>query len=1280
MLGAVGRFDVITVSKGVANGWVDDSNPPTVSARVLPPGRQCWFGQFPLAKGRNRRIYPRLYRASSLTGCSNPMQSLATFIADAAGRPARQPGPAMVEDGQRIGPYRVIDSLGIGGMGVVYRAQHTVSKRLAAVKTVRIPSPQWLAGIRREILALTRIRHPGVVRIVAQGAHDGLPWYAMEILDGDTLRVVLRRRWGDEHSRSASTIAGSPEDATQSVMGTDGSALARPSGLPPPLRSSRGAREWRALSTEDLRSCLRVFSRLSNTLAFLHGEGIVNGDLKPENVVILPDHRPVIIDFGLTASFGGPVGREALESSRGLAGTLPYIAPEQIRNEFIDARADLYAIGCMLYEALTGTPPFNGSPTEILDHHLHLRPLPLGDLVANLPQEIEAIVLKLLEKQLCDRAGYAADVAQVLGRYANVEHDPGLPSPRPYLYRPKFSGREALIEQLREDLARGAKGEGRLVLVGGESGVGKTRFAMEATRLGRERGMRVITGECTAVSSSVGSTAVGFVPLNALKPLLQAIADHCHAEGREFADRVLGPRGPVLALYEPALAHALGQDLQPTPPPLSSEASRRRLFSYLAQTLSAFVRGRPTLMVIDDLHWADELTVAFIRWLPATFWASNPLVVQANYRPEQANLEIDAILAAPHVRAMKLERLDGQSVRQIVSDLLAGSSSALTSLVEFLSLQSEGNPFFVIEYLRAAVAAGILHRRPMESWHVAVAQSQDGKIVYEALPIPRVLRELIRQRLLSLPEEALSVLETASVIGRDADEALLLAAHGSTERPFGELIDELTTRQLLERGSDDTLRFVHDKLREVTYDAIPAARVGLLHGTVAEAILTVHRDDADLPLFWPRLGYHFARASVPDRAFEYLERAGDHARARNANDEATSLYRAALVQLDQHLLVGVGEIPGARERGSLLREAVGDLLALTGHPLDARSMYQTGLERLSVQQTLLRARLLRKIAKTFEYEHAHYDALRFYDLAEEALGPLPAGQAGEDRQSEWIRIYSDRIFTRYWLGDVPAMEELVGELSAALGEGRTPWHRALLYRARMHLTFRRSRYVIPTEGVEHARSALNECLSSGQLADLPLAHFNFAFSLFLNEDFEAADWELRSALAVAERAGDVAQQARCLTYLAINARRRHRPEEAAARLEKSRTLSTAGAMRDYIGAALATESWLAHCADDIVRSEDLARQALNVWEMSNYVYPFQWTALFQLLHTRALQDDLIAGAVCIRSLLSKRQQRLPQALTDALQNVNDAVETDNASEARRLLDGSLELSRTLGFL
>jgi serine/threonine protein kinase len=577
-------------------------------------------------------------------------------------RPSRPSGPAvfgpdgLVEPHALIGPYRILGPLGAGGMAVVYRAEHVVSRRPAAVKTVQAPSPRRLAGIRREIQALSRIRHPGVVRIIAEGLEAGRPWYAMDLIEGETLRRFLDGRWGNTCGSLplTNTDTGVPRIAAESELA--------PGVAPPDLM------ELMVPSVLDrLPEIARIFSRLCATLAFLHGEGIVNCDLKPENVLLLPGLEPLIIDFGLTSTFGAVDGREVLESARGLEGTAGYMSPERIRNELIDARADLYSVGCMLYEAVTGVVPFTGTEGQILYRHLHESPRAPSELVRDLPPALEALILGLLVKSPDGRVGYAADVSRALAEIAAERVPlpvPASPPPGRYRYRPRFSGRCQFMARVRTYVEDSKEGRGTLVLVGGESGVGKTRFAMEVTQMSRAAQVRVVTGQCLARFSGSGGL-VGSAPLHPLRAFLQAVADRCQHGGQEVSGRVLGGRGPILAAYEPALSQVPGEDERAPPASSSSlpaEPTRGQVVSALVETITAFAADRPLLLILDDLQWADDLTLDFLAALTPELLQTTPLLLLGTHRSEELSSKLRLLMRASHLVRLTLDRLDCGSV------------------------------------------------------------------------------------------------------------------------------------------------------------------------------------------------------------------------------------------------------------------------------------------------------------------------------------------------------------------------------------------------------------------------------------------------------------------------------------------------------------------------------------------------------------------------------------------------------------------------------------------
>jgi tetratricopeptide (TPR) repeat protein len=833
-------------------------------------------------------------------------------------------------DPSKIGPYEILGLLGSGGMGVVYRARNLKSGEPAALKTVRVPHESLLQGIRREIHALARMEHPGIVRILDEGLHEGLPWYAMELLEGTTLRrhwsrvspgpgaeragaepvapvsaataqTGTSRWWTEATGLTGSTIE--PLTARTAATGFDSQPrrAAETRGVGGPLRVARQGSEGRrpAAAAGELRRALSLVRQLCSPLAYLHGEGMVHRDLKPDNVLLRLDGVPVLVDFGLTSRFSAELSRETLELGDSVAGTAAYIAPEQVRGELVDARADLYALGCILYELVTGRPPFLGKSGDVMARHLEAEPIRPSELVDGVVPDLDALILRLLAKRPQARFGYAADVASALAALgAEDSLSAAGPKPRSYLYRPRFAGRADALSQLEQSLAALEHGQGGLVLLGGESGVGKTRLAMELGRRAQRSGVTVLPGECLPPSAAAdGSGARAGAPLQALRQPLQALADRCRVLGLEETERLLGSRGKLLALYEPGLVGLPGQDAYPEPVELPAEAARLRLFSYLAESLEALAQSSLVLLLLDDLQWADELTLGFVDFLVRTErLRSARLLVLGTFRTEERTEELGRLERAAGTVALRLSRLGEQAVGAMVSDMLALTAPP-ELFVRFLTRHSEGNPFFVGEYLRTVVAERLLWRDEDGFWHVAVEGDEPGEQRYDDLPLPRSLRELVGRRLEGLSPQAREMVEFAAVLGRELDEALLgeLAAEAVPGDQL-EPVRELLTRQVLEALEGGRLRFAHDKLREVAYQRLEPERRRALHRSAAEALESRAAERPE-ELF-SALGQHWEQAGEAARARPYYLGAARAAAAHHVLDDAERLYQAYLRLLE----------------------------------------------------------------------------------------------------------------------------------------------------------------------------------------------------------------------------------------------------------------------------------------------------------------------------------------------------------------------------------------------
>ncbi|WP_435007805.1 serine/threonine-protein kinase PknK [Tundrisphaera lichenicola] len=841
-----------------------------------------------------------------------------------------------------FGPYRVVGVIGRGGMGVVYLARHEVALDLVAIKTVRLRKRGLLRRIRREILALARIRHPGLVRIIETGQSEGLPWYAMELVRGATLDDLFRgdgaRKPGGPETRadfildgvggslspSAAAVEtcamvgdGGPDDrnveSTANLQPADFETPATSagdvgvSGGPP--RSEPGKSTDRSpISARDRPAFLTLIARICRTLAYLHGQGVVHRDIKPQNVIIRPDGSPLLLDFGL-ASFFGAGGRECLEIGGPVEGTPEYMSPEQIRGEVVDARADLYAVGCLLYEGLTGRVPFSSeTATGTLRAHVKRPPIPPRQLMADLPEELEALILRLLAKQAVDRPGYARDVEESLSRIGADPGDWAADCPvRDYLYRPEFVGRAEVLDRMERDIRESLKWPGRCIFLRGSSGVGKTRLVVELARKLDASGLAVVTGECLPIGIEVegdGGPGVQATPLHPFRALLQIVADACLEQGPAEVERLLGGRARLLSECEPALTNLpdLPQgDLAPEAE-TTGEGHRSRLIEALGETLSEFARGSPVVVFLDDLQWADALTLHFLALFHIGAWDSPQVAIVAAYRKEE---EDDAMRGYRPVfqdaTFVELGPLDESCLGEIIGGML-GTKSVDERLVGHLTHRAGGNPFFVAESLRAAVAEGLLRRDVEGIWRPSDAHGNpaDPESLDVAIPLPGSIHELVVRRLSRLPDEGQRLLELASVVGRDLDLELLEGVVLLEEAETMAALDTLLMAQVLEEGRDGRFRFAHDKLREVAYEQIPLDRRRDLHRRVARAIEGRYERRDDFSRLYPTLAHHWYRAIgdrsadplATSRAIGYLEKSVSHAVNAGLPREAVDFGRA----------------------------------------------------------------------------------------------------------------------------------------------------------------------------------------------------------------------------------------------------------------------------------------------------------------------------------------------------------------------------------------------------
>ena len=482
-----------------------------------------------------------------------------------------------------------------------------------------------------------------------------------------------------------------------------------------------------------------------------------------------------------------------------------------------------------------------------------------------------------------------------------------------------FVGRERELGELVAALDDAVRGRGRLVLIGGEPGIGKSRLADELAARAREQGAQVLVGRCWEA---------GGAP--AFWPWIQVLRTRTRGRDGELLHAELGAGAPDVAQIVPELRDLLPG--LPEPASLGPEGARFRLFDAVASFLRNTAEAEPLLVVLDDLHAADAPSLLLLRFVARQLGTSRVLILGA-YRDVDPTLSeplagaLTDLAREPATRTLSLRGLDETDVARFIE--LTTAHAPAVSLVESVYAETEGNPLFVGEIVRLLDAEGRL----------------DGPTT--RLAIPETLTEVIGRRLRRLSAECNSALALASALGREFDlEALELMSSLGRDDLQPLLHEPIAERVVTEvPGSPGRMRFAHALIRDTVYEAIPQTRRLELQREAGEVLERLHARELGPHL--AEIALHFFEAEDP-RAGGYARRAGDRATTLLAYEEAVRLYEIALALEDDQVA-----------RCELLL-ALGDAQARAGDTPSSKDTYRDAAdlaERLGLPEHLARAAL-----------------------------------------------------------------------------------------------------------------------------------------------------------------------------------------------------------------------------------------------------------------------------------------------------------------------------------
>lgn len=742
--------------------------------------------------------------------------------------------------GKRFGPYEVLGLIGAGGMGEVWKARDTRLGRLVAIKVIReevARRPDFRIRFQREARATAALNHPHICTLYDIGEQEGASYLVMEYLEGQTLASRLREG-------------------------------------PLPLAQ-----------------LLRRATEVSQALAAAHERGIIHRDLKPANLMLTAAGVKVL-DFGL-ARFAGPE-EPAMDATAAhtILGTPAYMSPEQASGEDLDPRSDLFSFGCVLYEAATGVRPFRGSSVpEILREVASGHPQPPSSLRPELPAGWDPIVMRALAKERERRYQSAADLFSALEELRG-----GVPLAGPRVEErepdPVF-GRDKELGKLEELLRSAMRGSGRVVLVSGEPGIGKTAL----TRMFGYHAKNKNADLVLARGACVEQYGAG----EAYLPFLDVLGSLVQSPGRERVVALLRRHAPTWCLQFPAVfsSGAMDQILRE-----ATGATKDRMLRELGDALAALTAEAPLLLVLEDMHWTDPASVDMLRHLAERTHGQRLLLV-VTARPEDIernNPTLKKCYMEMHARGLCEEiTLQVLGVQDVAAYLDAHftPNEFPAELASVIHRKSEGHPLFAIGVIQILIERGDIVRdtlRPGGAWKLKQPLEQ------MELDVPISVRSMIEKKVGLLSDAQRQALQYASIEGEVFTSTVLAALLEADELDLEERLDVLGKlhrlihaegEEELPDGSVATIyRFTHALYQNFLYDQLLRKRRVLLHLRAGETLERVYAGQHARVA--GALATHFERGRDFGKAIAFLIQAGDTAQSRYANAEAVSLFSRGL--------------------------------------------------------------------------------------------------------------------------------------------------------------------------------------------------------------------------------------------------------------------------------------------------------------------------------------------------------------------------------------------------
>lgn len=594
----------------------------------------------------------------------------------------------------------------------------------------------------------------------------------------------------------------------------------------------------------DLKSLLRVSSKVSETLGLIHKNNIVHLDIKPDNILINPEKGEVkIADFGISAVLTH--ANDELYNPDVIEGTLSYMSPEQTgrMNRGVDYRTDIYSLGATLYEMLTGEVPFKSKdPMELIHSHIARQPLSPDTLNPSIPPVLSAIILKMLSKNPEERyqncLGLMADIDECLNQLDQKGRVDDFPIAKKDISI-RFNIPRTLVDRDNERIElmrcfeRTCKGLSEMMLVTGQPGIGKSALVNEIYKPIIAKKGYFIFGKYDQFRKDVPYSAI----IQSFQGLIRQIISESEEKIQVWREKLisaLGYNGKVITDVIPELEMIIQK--QPELPALGPEESMNRFNLVFQKFINVFTtEEHPLALFLDDLQWADQASLKLLENLMTTYETSYLFLIGA-YRDNETNDAHPLTLALDKIRSkgrkinsITLGPLNVSSISMIIMNVLMCDTEKSMPLAELINKKTAGNPFFVIQFLKNVYDNHLLQLNPATGWEWDIDKIRQMEVTENVI-------EFMAEKISHFPKNTREILQICACIGNRFDLELLSIVSGkSIEETLSDLLSAIQEDMISLHGN--MYKFMHDRIQEAAYSMIPEAEKEAMHYRIGSNVL-----------------------------------------------------------------------------------------------------------------------------------------------------------------------------------------------------------------------------------------------------------------------------------------------------------------------------------------------------------------------------------------------------------------------------------------------------------